>query len=250
MKLKLTIAYDGRPFQGWQKQPNALTVQSSIEAALSAVAKQPVSIQGSGRTDAGVHASAQVAHFIMPQGLKMKPENWVPALNTKLPASIRIMNCEEVEEDFHARFSALEKIYTYQLYNGLILPPLMLGTVWHYNRELNIEKMEQALRLFEGTYDFRNLAALRGNESDLTDYTRTVFEVQLKCEGAMISLTYRGNGFLYKMVRILTGVVVEVGSGKSSLEDVKLLLDAATKPKKPPYCAPADGLTLQRVVYS
>ena len=111
MRLKLTIAYDGRPYGGWQSQPNSTTVQDLIIDALAAVGKEPIKLHGSGRTDTGVHAEAQVAHFDAPEGLKMNPFNWVPALNTKLPATIRIMDCEEVASDFHARYLAKEKTY-------------------------------------------------------------------------------------------------------------------------------------------
>ncbi|MDA0765427.1 MAG: tRNA pseudouridine synthase A, partial [Verrucomicrobia bacterium] len=123
MRLKLTIAYDGRPFGGWQIQPNADTVQERIEDALAEIAKQPLRLHGSGRTDAGVHALGQIAHFDPPPALTMNPVNWVAALNTKLPATIRILDCEEVPDAFHARFAALGKTYTYNLATTPTLPP-------------------------------------------------------------------------------------------------------------------------------
>jgi len=123
MRLKLEIAYDGRPYGGWQSQPNADTIQDRIESAIQEVAKQKIRITGSGRTDAGVHATAQIATFDVPEEISMNPFNWVPALNTKLPPSIRIMSCEEVPADFHARFSAKEKCYEYTLCLAPVLPP-------------------------------------------------------------------------------------------------------------------------------
>jgi len=159
MRLKLTIAYDGRPYSGWQSQPNGVTVQDAIMEALEKVAKVPVSLQGSGRTDTGVHADAQVAHFDTPDGVDMNPYNWVPALNTKLPATIRIMDCEEVSEDFHARFSAKEKTYCYDLCLAPVLHPLMQGRAWHLPRQLDPISLEQALSHYVGEHCFKAFAA-------------------------------------------------------------------------------------------
>lgn len=249
MRLKLTLAYDGRPFQGWQKQPNASTVQNLLENALSSVAKEPLTVQGSGRTDAGVHANGQVVHFDTPHHLQMNPYNWVPALNTKLPAAIRVMECEEVAQNFHSRFDAKEKIYVYTLSRSPILHPLKEGLVWHLPRQLNLEDLELALNSYLGTHDFRNLSALRGNESEQTDYTRTIEEASFASHNESVTLTFRSSGFLYKMVRILTGAAVEVAQGKLLLEDQQALLNPDIKPTRPPFCAPAGGLTLERVIY-
>lgn len=249
MPLKLTIQYDGRPYQGWQKQPSAPTVQGFIEKAIEKIAKQPVVIHGAGRTDTGVHAKAQVAHFEPPENVQMNPYNWVPALNNKLPSSIRIMECEEAPADFHSRFCAKEKIYSYRLSRSPVFSPFDVGLAWHLPRQLNLEDLEQAISIYEGTHDFRNLAALRGNETEGTSYERTITSASVSYIDDTILITYRGNGFLYKMVRILTGLAVHVAQGKVSLADQKLYLDPSVKPRKPPYCARADGLVLEKIFY-
>jgi len=251
VRLKLTIAYDGRPFGGWQIQPNADTVQEHIESALAQIAKQPLRLHGSGRTDAGVHALGQIAHFDPPPALTMNPVNWVAALNTKLPATIRILDCEEVPDAFHARFAALGKTYTYDLATTPLLPPLLAGLAWHLPRQLDPHTLEDALALLRGTHDFRAFAANRGNETEETDYSRTISTASLAATGNGYHLTFTGDGFLYKMVRLLTGAAVTAAQGRLRLDDLAGLLDQpANLPHgKSPFCAPPDGLTLASVRY-
>lgn len=251
MRLKLTIAYDGRPFGGWQIQPNADTIQQHIESALSEIAREPLRIHGSGRTDAGVHAIGQAAHFDPPAALTMNPVNWLAALNTKLPPTIRIMDCEEVAADFHARFSAIGKTYEYELSTAPILSPFLAGRAWHLPRQLDPATLEDALALFRGTHDFRAFAANRGNETEETDYSRTLTDVSLATLDAGYRLTFTGTGFLYKMVRLLTGAAVKTAQGQFRLDDLAALLDQPAEfPRgKSPLCAPPDGLTLKRVLY-
>jgi len=219
-RLKLTIAYDGRPYKGWQIQPNGSTVQAHIEKAIEAVSKESVRIHASGRTDTGVHANCQVAHFDSPTTVDINPYNWVPALNTKLPSAIRILTCEEVADTFHSRFDAVSKTYIYDILNTYI-----------------------------GTHDFRNFAALRGNETEDTDYTRTLTVSSLTETPNGYRLTYAGTGFLYKMVRILTGTAIQVAQGRLRLDDHADLLHSPFTEKKNPLCAPPDGLTLEFVQY-
>lgn len=251
MRLKLTIAYDGRPYSGWATQPNGNTIQDHLQAALSQIAKQEVKVQGSGRTDTGVHADAQIAHFDSPESLNMNPYNWVPALNTKLPKTIRIMDCEEVAEDFHARFSAQSKTYKYFLATNPVLHPLLFGRAWHLPRLLDPVSLEQSLSHYIGKHDFRAFAALRGNESEDTCYTRTITEASLTTVTGGYEITFTGDGFLYKMVRLLTGAAVQVAQGRLRLDDHLDLLDqsAGLPNGRSPFCAPADGLTLSRVCY-
>lgn len=248
MHLKLTIAYDGTSFAGWQIQPNGVTVQELIEKALGQVAKEPIRLHGSGRTDAGVHALGQVAHFDAPDHLTMNPFNWVPALNTKLPPAIRILECEEVPDDFHARFSAKSKTYTYHLCLQPILPPFLAKRAWHLPRQLNPEDLTQALSVYLGEHDFRAFAANRGNETADTDYIRTITRSDFAQINGDYLLTFTGNGFLYKMVRLLTGAAVQVAQGYLRQDD---LYDLVNTPgdKKSPHCAPSDGLTLLEVNY-
>lgn len=251
MRLKLTIAYDGRPYSGWQSQPGGNTIQDIVEKAIETVAKEPVRIHSSGRTDTGVHANAQIAHFDAPESIDMNPYNWVPALNTKLPATIRIMDCEQVPDDFHARYSATGKTYHYDLCMQPVMHPLRAGLAWHLPRQLDPATLEQALSHYLGTHCFKAFAANRGNETESTDYTRTITEAKLITTDDGYRIIYSGNGFLYKMVRLLTGAAVQAAQGRLRLDDHLSLLNQETELPhgKAPYCAPADGLTLFEVKY-
>lgn len=251
VRLKLTIAYDGRPFQGWATQPGGNTVQDLVQAALSRVAKTETRIQGAGRTDTGVHALGQVAHFDSPPGVDMNPYNWVPAVNTKLPPAVRIMDCSVVKGDFHARFSATAKTYTYDLCLAPVLPPLLAGLAWHLPRQLDPESLEQSLAILKGEHCFRAFAAKRGNETEETSYVRTLSRCDLAATPEGYRITYTGNGFLYKMARLLTGAAVYCAQGRLRLDDLAALLDqpADLPCGRSPYCAPAAGLTLDHVFY-
>ncbi|YCM45984.1 tRNA pseudouridine(38-40) synthase TruA [Verrucomicrobiaceae bacterium 227] len=248
MHLKLTIAYDGARFGGWQIQPNAETIQEHIEKALAEVAKEPLRLHGSGRTDAGVHALGQVAHFDSPDHLTMNPFNWVPALNTKLPPEIRILECEEVPDEFHARFSAVSKTYTYRLCLAPILPPFLAHRAWHLPRQLNPDDLAQALGVYQGSHDFRAFAANRGNETEDTNYIREISHAGCQALDDGYLITFTGNGFLYKMVRLLTGAAVQAAQGYLRQDDLYDLVHAPAA-KKSPLCAPAGGLTLRNVDY-
>ncbi len=251
MRLKLTIAYDGRPYNGWQSQACGNTVQDFLLRALEEVAKQPVKLQGSGRTDTGVHALGQIAHFDAPPEISMNAYNWVPALNCKLPATIRVMACEEVAADFHSRFAAAGKIYRYELCTEPVLPPLKAGLVWHLPRLLDAAVLEEALGRFVGRHDFHAFAAYRGNELPDMDWVRTIHRAELEARADGYRITFVGDGFLYKMVRLLTGAAVHTAQGRMRMDDLAALLD---QPEglplgKSPLCAPADGLFLQEVLY-
>jgi len=250
-KLKLTIAYDGRAFSGWQSQPNSNTIQDILNAAISEVAKQPIQVQGSGRTDAGVHADGQVAHFESPTGVNMNPYNWVPALNTKLPPAIRVLDCIEMPDDFHARFSAKEKTYIYDLCLAPVLHPHRHGRAWHLPRQLDPLTLEQALSHYIGEHCFRAFAANRGNETEDTEYNRIITQSDFKIHNDGYRITYIGNGFLYKMVRLMTGAAVQAAQGRLRLDDHLALLNQTEDLPygKSPYCAPPDGLTLSMVQY-
>ncbi len=251
MRLKLTIAYDGRPFLGWQSQAGGNTVQDFLNEALEVTAKQSIKMHGSGRTDTGVHALGQVAHFDAPADSTMNPYNWVPALNTKLPATIRVIACEEVSEDFHSRFSAIGKRYYYDVCTDPVLPPLKAGLAWHLPRLLDADVLEQALKSFEGKHDFHAFAAYRGNEDEETDYVRTVFSAKLTTLSDGYRMSFHGDGFLYKMVRMLVGSAIKAAQGRLRMDDLEQLLDqpAGLPHGKAPLCAPADGLYLEEVIY-
>lgn len=251
MRVKLTIAYDGRPYLGWQSQPGGNTVQDILNRALRDLAGEGVGVHASGRTDTGVHALGQVAHFDVPPGVTLNPHNWVPALNTRLPATIRVMRCEEVADGFHARFSAVGKTYVYDICTDPVLPPLKAGLAWHLPRLLDVAALEEALGGLVGRHDFHAFAAYRGNEDAGTDYRRTIHraEVALLADGYRI--TYVGDGFLYKMVRLMTGAAVKAAQGRLAMDTFTNLLD---QPPGLPFgksnhCAPPDGLFLQEVHY-
>jgi tRNA pseudouridine38-40 synthase len=251
MRLKLTLAYDGRPYQGWQTQACGNTVQDFIQRALLEVAKQTIKLHGSGRTDTGVHAHRQIAHFDAPPGISMQPCHWLPALNCKLPATIRIMACEEAPADFHSRFSAIGKIYHYDLCTDPVLPPLKAGLAWHLPRLPDRGVLEQALALLAGHHDFHAFAAYRGNELPDMNWFRTLHRADLESLADGFRITFVGDGFLYKMVRLLTGAAVHAAQGRLRLDDLAALLDQAPGLPcgKAPNCAPADGLFLQEVLY-
>lgn len=251
MRLKLTIAYDGRPYQGWQSQAGGNTVQDFLVRALAEVAKQPLALQGAGRTDTGVHALGQTAHFDPPEGISMNPYNWVPALNCKLPATIRVMACEEVAAEFHSRFDASGKVYHYDLCTDPVLPPLQAGLAWHVPRLLDAGALGDLLRHFEGRHDFHGFAAYRGNEGPEMDWCREIRLARLERLENGYRIVWQGDGFLYKMVRLMTGACVHAAQGKMRLADAVALLDQppGLPLGKSPVCAPADGLYLREVLY-
>jgi tRNA pseudouridine38-40 synthase len=252
VRLKITIAYDGRLFEGSQSQPSGNTIQDFLEKALENTAKQSVKIHLSGRTDAGVHASGQIAHFDIPDNITMNPYNWVPALNVKLPPSLRVMSCEEVVPDFHARFLAIGKTYQYQICTLPVLPPLMAGLAWHIPKLFDADILGKALKCYLGRHDFRSFAAVRGNEKFDTDYYRTISQSFLDATDDGYTLTFTGEGFFYKMVRLLTGTAIATAQGKISLESLESFVDPGDVPFSNTihYCAPPDGLTLIKVHYN
>lgn len=252
MRLKLTLAYDGRQFAGWQSQSGGNTIQDLIEHALYVTAKEPIRLHGSGRTDAGVHALAQIAHFDAPDHISMNPFNWVPALNTRLPAGIRVMACNEVHPRFHARFSSTGKVYQYDICTDPVLSPFRAGLAWHLPRQLDPETLREALALFQGRHNFQAFAANRGNETEETDYHRTVHEASLHAIEDGWRIRYYGEGFMYKMIRLMTGTAVHAAQGRLRLDDLAAYLDQPPGfPRgKSSFCAPSDGLTLVEVEYA
>ena len=257
MRLKLIIAYDGRPFQGWQSQPSRNTVQDHLEKAATEIAggSPKIHVHGSGRTDTGVHALGQVAHFDPPENTSLAPADWHRALNAKLPPAIRIIECTEVSPDFHARFSAIGKTYCYEIITGRVLPPHQHGLAWHVPIELDLHKLGAALTLFQGTHNSQNFAAFRGTESDEQKAdpqttTRTIHAASLKQPApGKLTLIFNGSGFLYKMVRLLTGSALRVAAGRDDLKTLHQLLNDPASHQKSNHCAPPDGLYLVEVSY-
>ncbi len=206
--IKLKIAYDGTAYHGWQTQLNKATVQETIEHAISVVMKQKVNLTGSGRTDSGVHALGQVANFTadtnIPAG-KIKI-----ALNANLPTDIRIIESEDVNPEFNSRFDAHDKTYMYQIYNDKVWNPFYIRYSCFVPSVLDFEKMQAAVKSLEGTHDFRSFMAA-GSQAKTT--VRTVYETNLVKEDKLIKLYITGNGFLYNMVRIISGTLIDIGKG-------------------------------------
>ncbi len=250
-RIRYTVAYDGRPFEGWQSQPSKAAVQDHLELAFSKLLHEPVHIHGSGRTDSGVHALGQIFHADFEKEPGIPVENWPLALNTKLPRTIRVINAEKTGDNFHARFSATGKHYRYTLSRSRIENPFDLGVAWHNNRPIDERRLEEAAALLMGTRNFEAFAALRGNEpSPLPDnhFIRTIYRTHVEYSGDYIHMHFVGNGFMYKMVRLIVGGLHTTAIGKLSVEEFKQLLEHPAG-RKSPYCAPPGGLCLMRVFY-
>jgi tRNA pseudouridine38-40 synthase len=247
--LKLVLAYDGSEFSGWQVQPEAATVQGALVSAIGRVTGEKVLPQGSGRTDAGVHALAQVATFATKSPIPA--ENLIKALNDVLPASIRVLEAAEVPSDFHARKSARGKTYRYRMYRAAICPPFLAGYVWHYPYPLVEDAMQQAAGLVVGEHDFTSFAAVdpeRGREEEEVSKVRSVLFSSWERQGDELVYTVRGSGFLHHMVRNLVGTFVLVGKGTLKPSDLKQILEARDR-SAAGATAPASGLYLVSVEY-
>ncbi len=249
-RLKLTLAYDGRPFCGWQSQAAGGAIQDHLEAAFAKLCGSRVNVQGSGRTDAGVHALAQIAHADVPKD-RFTVDQWRNALNGHLPREIRVMRCQWARPDFEARFSATGKVYRYRIWNGSVFPPSEIGRAWHVFMPIDIEVLRECAHGLIGTHDFGGFAANRGVPSG--DTVRTIRRIDVTGRtGGAITLTFEGDGFLYKMVRLLTGSMMRCAQGKASPDWLFKFLETPEKtdPRlKTSFAAPAEGLTLVRVLY-
>ncbi len=247
-----TCAYDGALYLGWQSQPGGNTVQDALESAFERILKHPLRIHAAGRTDAGVHALAQCFHADLPESCRMDVRAWRAALNAHLPASIRIMEVARVCGDLHARFCATGKIYEYSIWTGAVLPPFLAGRAWHQPRPVDESLLRSALARYEGRHDFRHLAARRGTEPAVPPpgyYERTIWSATVEREGEMLRLRFRGEGFMYRMVRLLTGTAWQIATGRLPLAALDALLDHP-EGETSRYCAPAAGLCLLRVEYA
>ncbi len=257
--LRLILSYDGADLAGWQVQPGRTTVQGALASAIGRLSGENVLPQGSGRTDAGVHALAQVASFATASTIPV--ENWMKALNDILPPSIRVLEVTEAAPEFHARKSARAKTYRYRIYRGAVCPPFLARYVWHYPYPLEESAMVGAARVVVGEHDFTSFAAVdqerveRMSASEhirttniRTTNIRTIFASSWTREGEELIYTVRGNGFLHHMVRNLVGTFLLVGKGTVSLEDLRRILDARGRTAAGPT-APASGLYLVEVEY-
>ena len=244
-RLKLLLAYDGRPFRGWQSQATGDAVQDHIERAFAKILGQRVHTQGSGRTDAGVHALGQVAHADVPRA-RHTPATWLTALNAHLPPEIRILRITRAQPAFHARFDARRKTYTYRIWNAPTLHPLELGRAWHIHGPIDLARLRECAAMLTGTHDFASFAANRGKPDP--DTVRTIYNIRITRRGQLLTLRFEGGGFLYKMVRLLTGTLLRCAQHRAEPEWIAGLLAAPGKVKSH-YSAPPDGLYLTRVLY-
>ncbi|HUU13269.1 MAG TPA: tRNA pseudouridine(38-40) synthase TruA [Terriglobia bacterium] len=254
--LRLVIAYDGTEFHGWQRQPDAPTVQGCLEEALAKLTGAPVHIWGSGRTDAGVHALNQVASFKTESPIPC--DNLLKALNNLLPPSVRIKQVEEAPEKFHARYDVRSKTYRYRILQAPICSPFLWRFVCHHPYPLDRRKMNEAALLFEGEHDFTSFAGSEGRTDEAEEgvptaphsMVRTIVSSRFLWRPRTSILIYevRGSGFLRHMVRNIVGTLLEVGRGKLAPHDVMRVLEARDRTQAGPT-APAQGLCLVKVEY-
>ena len=253
MNWKLTLAYDGTDFHGWQVQPGYSTIQGELAAAIERITGESTLPQGSGRTDAGVHARAQVASVEL--AAPIPPANLLRALNRTLPASIRTLSAEYVDPAFHARHSVRAKTYEYRIFRGEICSPWLARYVYALNWPLDIEQMKQAASHVVGEHDFTSFAAsdpdLSSRESTsvhLPENIRTIFSSSWREEVDLLTYTVRGNGFLHHMVRNLVGTFLDVGRNQLASADIPRILEQRSR-SAAGATAPARGLFLDSVEY-
>ncbi|MBQ1228246.1 MAG: tRNA pseudouridine(38-40) synthase TruA [Firmicutes bacterium] len=251
--ILLTIEYDGTGFKGWQRQPEVRTVQGELERVLSYACKEEITINGTSRTDAGVHALGQRATFNMTSGL---PVDKLPKVVNNLlcggmhslhpVGDVRIVEAREVDADFHARFDSKGKKYRYMVRNTAEPDIFRRNYCYQVTQPLDVEAMQEAAKHIVGTHDFKCFQAAGGEEKETT--VRTIYSLDVKREGENVVIEVAGDGFLYNMVRIITGTLVEVGLGKKKPEDLAAIIDSKDR-RKAGHTAPAEGLYLVEVYY-
>lgn len=237
------MAYDGLGYHGWQKQPDLMTIQGSLEGGLQRITGRLTPVYGAGRTDAGVHAYAQVAHF--ESSVPEDTTDWVRALNALLPKDIVIHSAEEVPDSFHARFSAKGKTYTYYIHNGLRRSPHQRRTSWFVPTRLNLNQMRAASRVLVGEHDFTSFAAKNG---EVKDCRLVLEEIRIEKQGDQITTTLKARRFLKYMVRNIVGFLVGVGRGRFGVDEVPMVLDSKDR-SMAGLTAPPQGLFLVNVEY-
>jgi tRNA pseudouridine38-40 synthase len=243
-RFRITVAYDGTAYAGWQVQPANMTVQQRVEEALKSLTGETVKVHGSGRTDQGVHAAGQVAHFDLSR--EWIPGNLTKGLNALLPQDIRVFHARRVKPDFHARRSAIKKEYRYFIWNAPVMDPTRRFYATSVYRPLNVKAMQAAARLLVGRHDF---AAFTANPNRVVESTvREVYSLSVRRSGNLILIRASSEGFLYKMVRSLTGLLLRVGEGAVTLDEVREILASKIRTARVPT-APPEGLFLWRVWY-
>ncbi len=243
-RFKITVGYDGSGYSGWQVQPNGLTVQEVLETTLARLEGTPVKVHGSGRTDQGVHARAQVAHFDLEK--PFEAASLRRAMNAILPRDIRVLSAKRTRPDFHARKQATGKEYRYFVWNADVMPPTERLYHVHETQPLDVAAMQEAADVLVGRHDF---AAFTANPNRVVESTvRELFELTVRKRGGEVVLVARGEGFLYKMVRSLAGWLLRVGKGEVAPGDTAAILESRVRTARVPT-APPEGLFLWRVWY-
>ena len=248
LKFKLTIAYDGAAYQGWQVQKTGVGVQEKIECALAKLFPSKPRVHSSSRTDTGVHALGMVAHFEIPRAeFKMSVARLPLAINSWLPEDIRVLAASRASKDFHARFDATGKQYRYFVWNHAAMNPLLRKTAWHVRRKLDLKALRSAAKLFTGKHDFKSFAATHTYEIEST--VRTITRCDIKRSGSLLTFFIEADGFLYKMCRGIVGTLVQVGEGKIAPGQIKKIFSHRDR-RVAGMSAPAHGLVLWKVFYS
>ena len=244
-RIKMTLAYDGTAFNGYQVQPNGRTVQEEVQRALKQMHKgRTVHVTGSGRTDAGVHAAGQVIHFDTP--LSIPVENWTRALNAQLPPDIRIVQTEFASDDFHARYNVIRKTYQYRVHHRAASDVFRRNYAVHEPRKLDLIEIKKAAAYLVGEHDFTSFCSAR---SEVKDKVRTIYRIDIEQDHDEVLFTFEGNGFLYNMIRVLMGTFLEVGRGQRQADELPLILEAKDR-NRAGKTAPPHGLYLWEVSYS
>ena len=241
--IKLIIEYDGKGFNGWQKQPNKLNIQGEIERAIEEITGEKVNLIASGRTDAGVHSLGQTANFQTQSHIPI--EKFAKAINSKLKKSIVVKSAEEVDEHFHSRYSVKSKTYRYIINNSENGTAIYRGLEYHMPIKLDHEKMNEAIKFFIGEHDFK---AFKASGTSSKSSIRKILDASVRKEGERIIIEITGTGFLYNMVRIISGTLVEIGQGKLKPEDIKEIINSQDRTKAG-KTLPPHGLYLVKVEY-
>ncbi|MDO9515401.1 MAG: tRNA pseudouridine(38-40) synthase TruA [Syntrophales bacterium] len=239
----IVCEYDGTAYHGWQRQPNGITIQEVLEEKIGIITQEEIRLTASGRTDAGVHALNQVANFKTKSVIGC--ENLLKGINSLLPADIVVKVLQDADEDFHARYSAKNKVYVYRIFNNPVRSALYRNYSWHLRVSLDLRAMTEAAEFLEGTHDFSSFCAAGG---DAEDHVRTATATSVEVAGGMISFTIEANGFLRYMVRNIVGLLVDVGRGITTPTEFKEIMDAMDRTRAG-ITAPPQGLFLREVRY-
>ena len=242
-RIKLTVAYDGTAYCGWQVQPNGITVEEVLNHALSELTGEQIRVTGASRTDAGVHAEGNVAVFDTESSIP--PERIAYAVNRGLPEDIVVVKSEEVSEGWHPRYQDSVKTYEYHILNREMPDPMRRFTAFHVSYPLDPDLMREAAEYLKGEHDFKSFCSIH---TDVKDTVRTIYDLAVEKDGDMIILRISGNGFLYNMVRIIAGTLIRVGRGAWPPERIKDILEAKDR-QKAAATAPAGGLVLKNIRY-